>query len=72
MITTAHRVYAGPGVHAPTMASRSGLRREPAHAHSFALPRHWSSDPFTVLILPVAIAVIGVFGAILCCLVQWD
>lgn len=71
MITTAHKIYAGPGAPAPPRGNRFGPRMTHA-AHGFALPRHWDSNPFTVLVLPAAIALIGVLGAILCSLVQWD
>lgn len=47
MITTAHKIYAGPGAPHPALAGRSGLRMEGARPHSFAPPQGWASDRFT-------------------------
>jgi hypothetical protein len=74
MTTKDHQHYAGwssrrlaPGVaHIHEPPERKGP------AHSFALPHYWSADQFNILILPAALGLVGVLGAILCSLLHWN
>lgn len=74
MSTLAHKFYAGSGVHAtpPQIAQSYGPGMAKARAHNFSLPKHWVGDEVTILLLPAAIALVGVLGAIICSLVEWN
>ena len=74
MTTIAHKHYAGTGGVAAGPQAREiyQLHMRPSRAHSFSLPKHWVADRMTVLLLPAAIALVGVLGAILCSLVPWQ
>jgi hypothetical protein len=71
MSTIAHKIYAGSGARgpAPLVGKSYGARMNNARAHSLSLPKHWVADRMTILLLPAAIALVGVLGAVLCSLV---
>jgi hypothetical protein len=74
MSIIAHKFYAGSGAHwpGPLVGKSYAARMSNARAHGSSLPKHWVADRMTVLLLPAAIALMGVLGAILCSLVRWN
>ena len=73
MLTNSHKTHAGPGapIAAPVIASRYASRKKGAQLLSFALPKDWSFDRGAILILPAAIALVGLLAGILCWFIRW-
>jgi hypothetical protein len=74
MTTTDHKGYAGWSSRgsAPFISGIQDNRIRKAPARGLALPDHGCADPFTILILPAALGLVGVLGAVLCSLTHWN